>query len=378
MANDHAKNAGPVAQEHPYPPAMSPYGQPIGAAYPPGYPVYYAQPPDSSHGENTNGSAPAPQYMIPFPAAPGMIYPYPPPPPGQGVYDFCKPQGPFSKGQIAFPQYAQSTPPASNGQRPKRKQVKMACTNCANACKRCNEARPCERCVKYGIQNTCVDGVRKERQKGIKRGPYKRKNKSNGGNSDTSFVATNGESEWEATTGTPQTPAGGQPPPPPIQAIAHYPPPPEGFYPYFYPPPPGFIPPGHDGQSGAEGGPNGAAHPPPLVSYYPIAPPGFFPHYGSVAPGAFTPPLNGAPVATIDPTEASKNTEGEGQHDGPAPTGKKRARRGKSGDAKTKKQKAATAVTTQESPTSGGTIGGSDHASEQGANSPAEQIDTSH
>ena len=100
----------------------------------------------------------------------------------------------------AFPQYAQSASPAANGQRPKRKQVKMAvrhlriletsrddrnylfqCTNCATACKRCNESRPCERCIKYGIQESCVDGVRKERQKGIKRGPYKRKNKSTGG-----------------------------------------------------------------------------------------------------------------------------------------------------------------------------------------------------
>lgn len=88
MANDHAKNPGPVAQEHPYPPGIPPYAQPLGAAYPPGYPIYYAQPPDSSHGENTNGGPPGPQYMIPFPAPPGMMYPYPPPPPGQGEQCF--------------------------------------------------------------------------------------------------------------------------------------------------------------------------------------------------------------------------------------------------------------------------------------------------
>ena len=85
--------------------------------------------------------------------------------------------------------------------RPKRKQVKMAvsssphvfriitqklilnvipkCTNCAAACKRCDEGRPCERCCKYGISDSCQDGVRKERKKGIKRGPYKRKGKAN-------------------------------------------------------------------------------------------------------------------------------------------------------------------------------------------------------
>ena len=55
------------------------------------------------------------------------------------------------------------------------------CTNCASACKRCDEARPCERCIKYGLAETCVDGVRKERKKGIKRGPYKRKNRTSSG-----------------------------------------------------------------------------------------------------------------------------------------------------------------------------------------------------
>ena len=52
------------------------------------------------------------------------------------------------------------------------------CTNCAVACKRCDEARPCERCIKYGLANQCQDGVRKERKKGVKRGPYKRKAKT--------------------------------------------------------------------------------------------------------------------------------------------------------------------------------------------------------
>ncbi len=57
----------------------------------------------------------------------------------------------------------------------------LQCTNCASACKRCDEARPCERCVKYGLAETCIDGVRKERKKGIKRGPYKRKNRAGSG-----------------------------------------------------------------------------------------------------------------------------------------------------------------------------------------------------
>ena len=50
--------------------------------------------------------------------------------------------------------------------------------NCQKACKKCDDARPCPRCVKYNIALTCVNSVRKERKKGIKRGPYKRRQKS--------------------------------------------------------------------------------------------------------------------------------------------------------------------------------------------------------
>lgn len=270
------------------------------------------------------------------------------------------------------------------------------CTNCANACKRCNEHRPCERCVKYGIQNTCMDGVRKERQKGIKRGPYKRKSKNSNSAEETSFVgvyfsdpcqpvclfgqtssAENGEPEWQGTNETPQPTAGNQPSPP-IPPMPHYPPPPEGYYPYFYPPPPGFVPPGHEGQA-PEGGANGTSQPPPMISYYPIAPPGFFHHYASVPPGAYPPPLNGAPVTTIDPADASKNVGqsagATGQTNGATASGKKRSRASK-GETKTKRRKAAAVpvAVVQESPTSGGTAGGSDRASDP-ANSPAERDD---
>ncbi|KAI9446868.1 hypothetical protein H4582DRAFT_2108416 [Lactarius indigo] len=51
--------------------------------------------------------------------------------------------------------------------RSKRRQVKNACTNCQKACKKCDDARPCLRCVKYGIGEEC--------KKGIKRGPYKKR-----------------------------------------------------------------------------------------------------------------------------------------------------------------------------------------------------------
>lgn len=61
------------------------------------------------------------------------------------------------------------------GMKLKRKQVKNACTNCQKACKKCDDERPCTRCVKYGIADDCQDSVRKERRKGIKRGSYKKK-----------------------------------------------------------------------------------------------------------------------------------------------------------------------------------------------------------
>ncbi|KAN0060332.1 hypothetical protein ACQY0O_007661 [Thecaphora frezii] len=61
------------------------------------------------------------------------------------------------------------------GIRPKRKQVKNACVNCQKACKKCDEGRPCSRCVKYGLTDTCQDSARKERRRGVKRGPYKRR-----------------------------------------------------------------------------------------------------------------------------------------------------------------------------------------------------------
>jgi hypothetical protein len=53
----------------------------------------------------------------------------------------------------------------------------LQCSNCAAACKRCDDQRPCSRCLKHGVGDNCQDTERKERQRGIKRGPYKRRNK---------------------------------------------------------------------------------------------------------------------------------------------------------------------------------------------------------
>lgn len=47
----------------------------------------------------------------------------------------------------------------------KRKQVKNACINCQRACKKCDDLRPCTRCVRYGFEGSCVNSRRKERTK---------------------------------------------------------------------------------------------------------------------------------------------------------------------------------------------------------------------
>ncbi|CEP14925.1 hypothetical protein [Parasitella parasitica] len=60
-------------------------------------------------------------------------------------------------------------------EKPKRKQVKNACVNCQKACKKCDDGRPCKRCTKLGLIATCRNSDRKERKKGVKRGPYKKR-----------------------------------------------------------------------------------------------------------------------------------------------------------------------------------------------------------
>jgi hypothetical protein len=68
-----------------------------------------------------------------------------------------------------------SDDPSSSAPRSKRRQVKKACTNCQKACKKCDDGRPCKRCITYGCSDECVDTQRKERKRGIKRGPYKKR-----------------------------------------------------------------------------------------------------------------------------------------------------------------------------------------------------------
>ncbi|KAH0579409.1 hypothetical protein H2248_002270 [Termitomyces sp. 'cryptogamus'] len=139
--------------------------------------------------------------------------------------------------------------------RPKRKQSEIACTNCAHACKRCDKSRPCERCVRYKIEKTCVDTQRKERKKGIKRRPYERRKK---------VLATEHIPDAELLSG----PA---PPPAPPGHVSPYAHPPPGFYPMYYPPP-GFIPPPPTEDAHSS---HAAALPPPHGLLYSLPPYGY-------------------------------------------------------------------------------------------------------
>ncbi|KAI0782043.1 hypothetical protein C8Q75DRAFT_728137 [Abortiporus biennis] len=290
--NQEQQQPPPVHQQPiaPYPPQFNPAHYP---SLPPGTYPFYAYPvqPDGNHDPNappTTGP-----YLIPIP--PGMVYAYAPIP-GQGY-------PPFLPGV--------QPPPAP---RAKRKQVKMACTNCASACKRCDDNRPCERCCKYGIADSCIDGVRKERKKGLKRGPYKRKSKN-----------TPGEASFSGMTPPAQENQAEQQ----VQPISYPLPPPEGYYPYYYPHP-GFVPappPNSDGQQtngeSASAPPSNAPHPslphpPPFFPLHPAVYPSYppYPHGGAVA---YAPP--GMPGFV--PASASPNGE---QGDDANGKGKKRAR----------------------------------------------------
>lgn len=46
----------------------------------------------------------------------------------------------------------------------KRKIVKIACIHCKKACKKCDESRPCTRCVRTGTAASCIDAPRKKRK----------------------------------------------------------------------------------------------------------------------------------------------------------------------------------------------------------------------
>ncbi|KAJ7273389.1 hypothetical protein C8J57DRAFT_1317754 [Mycena rebaudengoi] len=158
-------------------------------------------------------------------------------------------------------------PNSDSGVRTKRRQVKNACTNCQRSSKRCDEARPCLRCVKYGISEACVDSIRRERRKG-KRGPYRKKR--NGLDPDVAQVADASQAGENASSPSASGSSGGSfvgavPIGYPPEVYPHYPPPPgykhgepSTYYPQFYLAP---VP----SNAGQEGDGAGAYSPPPQL-----------------------------------------------------------------------------------------------------------------
>lgn len=195
------------------------------------------------------------------------------------------PVGGYSSQMHVYPFTPGLAPPQPS--RPKRRQVKNACTNCQKACKKCDDARPCLRCVKYGIAEECIDSQRKERKKGVKRGPYK---KRDGKGSNVDQVDAPEEPGMSIPPGVPASSV--SPPMPPYMAgpmgyatsfYGQFPAPPTpkpgeapaAYYPQFYITP---IPPPHNGHPGQDVEQQGYAQ---LAQFYPA----FLPY----APQAYGP-----------------------------------------------------------------------------------------
>jgi hypothetical protein len=158
-------------------------------------------------------------------------------------------------------------------------------------------------------------------------------------NTPIAYTGEAGEGEWNhanpATSAATTSAA--------IQAVAQFAPPPEGYYPYFYPPP-GFIPPGHEGQPGPEGGPsNATGQPQPVLQYY-VHPGGYPPYSHYPHPGA---PYaqHAQPPQTLNPSEATKKPDEPkaAEQSESAPATKKKSRATKNGESKAKKSKVANA-----------------------------------
>ncbi|KAF7311668.1 Zn(2)-C6 fungal-type domain-containing protein [Mycena kentingensis (nom. inval.)] len=157
----------------------------------------------------------------------------------------------------------------------KRRQVKNACTRCQKSSKGCDDSRPCRRCIRYGFGvEECIDSPRKERKKGTKRGPYRKKNAIGieQGVAPEAMAYTYGS--FYAGLPGPQLSS-------PPRANPTYPdyPPTAGRS---YPTPHAMYP----------------MHAPSTVPYDPFV--GFVP-YGKATPQAHPPPLPGPPPPIIDP-----------------------------------------------------------------------------
>ncbi|GJE97060.1 GAL4 domain-containing protein [Phanerochaete sordida] len=215
---------------------------------------------------------------------------------------------PLTYSGVPMPMY--SFPPGmvpTQPPRTKRRQVKNACTNCQKACKKCDDARPCLRCVKYGIAEECVDSQRKERQKGIKRGPYKKR--------DGKASSVDPQIDMGAPSAIPLPIAAGAHMPPymaapmgyPAGFFGQYPAPAPGkpgeapaYYPqYYFAPIP--MPPPTTGQEGEVPGYPAGFYPTFLTPYAPQPYPGAAMPYMVPAPPPRGP--DGQPLAMAPPLQ---------------------------------------------------------------------------
>ncbi|KAI6045960.1 hypothetical protein EDC04DRAFT_3053327 [Pisolithus marmoratus] len=55
-----------------------------------------------------------------------------------------------------------SQPPRKNRDGPKKKKANRACAHCQKAHLTCDDSRPCQRCIKRGMANCCIEGYRKK------------------------------------------------------------------------------------------------------------------------------------------------------------------------------------------------------------------------
>ncbi|KAF5386910.1 hypothetical protein D9615_001737 [Tricholomella constricta] len=230
----------------------------------------------------------------------------------------------YSMHMYPFPSHIlpQQQPPRS-----KRRQVKNACTNCQKACKKCDDARPCLRCVKYGISEECIDSQRKERKKGIKRGPYK---KRDGKGSSVERPDVSSQDVAVSNSGPP--PVSGSPP-----LVGSFMPMPGYFgqypqahllkpmenghlYPQYLPvPQPMQLPPHGGGPEAEQGG-----YPPPQQYYpafVPFGPPPVYPymvprHDGQVSPNYMVFPMYPKVGSPNDLTPGGQGRQEEGGNEG--------------------------------------------------------------
>ncbi|KAF8497327.1 hypothetical protein JB92DRAFT_2987806 [Gautieria morchelliformis] len=330
--------------------AETSHGQP----FPPPNFAYYGYPPNQQAPPG-DGSNPDPN-ASPNGNAGGAV-PYPPPPPGM-MYPYAYPTRLLVR-YMPIPMSGMPLPGALL--KPKRNKSKWR-----TACKRCDVARPCERCIKYGLADSCADGQRKERKKGFKRGPYnKRKRQEEREAHEWEATQSNPNGEW-----TPNEPNGTPFPGPPQQGP--FPPPPDGYYPAFYAlgpphsgPGPQLVPaqtgspddnpvetqadgavdPSANTQNGdnSQQPPGPPSFPPPHGQFvYPPLPHGSYPPYGYPFPGPpqqpHQPPQQTPPEAPSSSTKRKPRAEDESkgddpdQDDPPTPPRKKRKRRNSDGE----------------------------------------------